>query len=54
MTFLPPETGLYSGSLLIADNAYASPQTVSLSGTGVTPPGVYSLYVMTAIGSLSH
>ena len=54
VTFVPPETGLYSGSLLIADNAYASPQTVSLSGTGVTPPGVYSLYVMTAIGSLSH
>jgi hypothetical protein len=54
VTSTPPETGLYSASLLITDNAYASPQTVGLSGTGVTPPGIYSFYVMTAIGSVSH
>jgi hypothetical protein len=54
VTFTPSATGPYSASLLIADNAYGSPQTVSLTGTGVTPPGTYSFFVGAGIGSDTH
>jgi hypothetical protein len=44
VTFTPTGTATWSASLSIADNASGTPQTVSLSGTGlppVTPPGTY-------------
>ena len=37
VTFTPTTTGTRTGSLSIADNAPNSPQTVSLTGTGVLP-----------------
>ncbi len=37
VTFTPAATGLMTGTLSIADSATNSPQTVSLTGTGVTP-----------------
>jgi hypothetical protein len=37
VTFTPGNTGSVNGTLSIADNALGSPQTVSLTGTGVTP-----------------
>ncbi|HMD84060.1 MAG TPA: choice-of-anchor D domain-containing protein [Terriglobia bacterium] len=37
VTFTPTATGSRSGSLMLADNASGSPQTVSLSGTGTGP-----------------
>jgi hypothetical protein len=41
VTFSPSATGLRTGALTITDNATtpASPQTVTLAGTGATPPG---------------
>jgi len=38
VTFTPSSTGNFTGTLSITDNASGSPQTVSLSGTGVLPP----------------
>ena len=38
MTFTPSSTGNFTGTLSITDNAGGSPQTVSLSGTGISPP----------------
>ncbi|MFL5929577.1 MAG: peroxidase family protein, partial [Gaiellaceae bacterium] len=38
VTFTPSALGARSGSLLVADNAAGSPQSVALSGTGVAPP----------------
>jgi hypothetical protein len=37
VSFLPTATGLQTGALTITDYAGNSPQTVALSGTGVTP-----------------
>jgi hypothetical protein len=37
VTFTPTATGSRSGSLTLTDNVTTSPQTVSLSGTGVVP-----------------
>jgi sugar lactone lactonase YvrE len=38
VTFKPGSVGSLSGTLSVADNAAGSPQTVALSGTGLTPP----------------
>jgi len=38
VTFTPPDAGDFTGRLSITDNANVSPQTVSLSGTGISPP----------------
>ncbi|MFL5927819.1 MAG: choice-of-anchor D domain-containing protein, partial [Gaiellaceae bacterium] len=38
VTFTPSALGARSGSLLVADNAAGSPQSVALSGNGVAPP----------------
>jgi hypothetical protein len=54
VTFSPPEIGSFSGSLLISDNANASPQTVSLTGAGVTPPGNYTFSVGATSGNVTH
>jgi hypothetical protein len=35
-TFTPTQAGVRSGSILIADNASDTPQTISLNGTGLT------------------
>ncbi|HTR26068.1 MAG TPA: FG-GAP-like repeat-containing protein [Terriglobales bacterium] len=37
VTFTPTETGVQTGTLVFADNAVNSPQTVALSGTGILP-----------------
>ena len=37
VTFTPTATGTHTGTLTITDNASNSPQTVSLTGTGVLP-----------------
>jgi hypothetical protein len=39
-SFHPTRTGSFTGSLIINDNAANSPQTVSLSGTGIPAPGL--------------
>jgi hypothetical protein len=38
VTFAPATEGDFTGKLSITDNARDSPQTVTLSGTGVAPP----------------
>jgi Bacterial Ig domain/Abnormal spindle-like microcephaly-assoc'd, ASPM-SPD-2-Hydin len=38
VTFTPASAGASTGSINVSDNASNSPQTVSLSGTGITPP----------------
>jgi hypothetical protein len=38
VTFAPTATGTRAGTLTVTDGATNSPQTVSLTGTGVTPP----------------
>jgi hypothetical protein len=38
VTFAPAATGTRTGALTVTDGATNSPQTVSLTGTGVTPP----------------
>jgi len=38
VTFTAPSVGNFTGTLSITDNAAGSPQSVSLSGTGVSPP----------------
>jgi hypothetical protein len=40
VTFTPRGTGTRTATLMIADNAGNSPQTVALSGTSVTAPGI--------------
>jgi hypothetical protein len=37
VTFTPPGTTAYGGTVTITDNASTSPQTITLSGTGITP-----------------
>lgn len=39
VTFRPSATGTRTGSLVITDNATGSPQTVTVTGTGVSPSG---------------
>lgn len=53
VTFAPTATGSRAANLSIGDNAAGSPQSVSLSGTGVpaaTPAGTYTI-LMTATSS---
>jgi len=48
VTFTPTATGTRNASISITDNAAGSPQSISLTGTGVppaTPPGNYTLTV---------
>ncbi len=40
MTFTPTTTGTLTGTISVADNATGSPQTVGLTGTGASAPGV--------------
>ena len=37
VTFIPTASGTRTGTLSVTDNADASPQTVSLTGTGIAP-----------------
>ena len=39
VTFKPTATGTRSASITITDNAPGSPQTITLTGTGITTPG---------------
>ncbi len=41
--FTPGATGARTGTLTIGSNATGSPQTIALSGTGVTPPTVVGM-----------
>jgi hypothetical protein len=54
VTFTPYATGARSALLNVLDNSIGSPQTVSLTGTGTTAPGTYSLYVDAASGNDIH
>jgi hypothetical protein len=57
VTFTPAAVGSRSASVSIADNASGSPQTISLSGTGIqpgTPPGTYPVVVNAVCASDSH
>jgi hypothetical protein len=57
VTFAPYFETALTGSLVITDNAAGSPQTVSLSGTGipsVTPPGSYPVQVNAQSGGDQH
>jgi len=53
----PTTTGALTAALNVADNATGSPQSVTLSGTGSTPPVTLSLtnlaFAATAVGSAS-
>lgn len=40
VTFAPTITGTLTGNVSVADNVAGSPQTVSLSGTGTSAPGI--------------
>lgn len=52
VTFAPVSTGAKSGSIVFTDNAASSPQTINLTGTGVTPPVVvWKSYVDSQGGS---
>jgi hypothetical protein len=54
VTFSPTAIGTRTGSVTITDNATGSPQTVSLTGTGMsppTPPGTYNLTVTASLAS---
>jgi hypothetical protein len=52
VTFVPTASGARTGTLAIADNAAGSPQTVALSGTGMSsstcPTGTTTYYVSTS------
>jgi hypothetical protein len=59
VTFTPTAAGQRTGTLSIADSAPNSPQTVGLTGTGVsrpsaTPAGTYQVSVTGASGSLTQ
>jgi hypothetical protein len=59
VTFTPTASGQRTGTLTIADNATGSPQTVPLSGSGVsasggTPAGTYQVNVTGASGTLTQ
>ncbi len=42
VTFSPTQTGILTGQLTITDNAAASPQTITLSGTGILVSPTFS------------
>jgi putative cofactor-binding repeat protein len=50
VTFTPTAPGLRTGALIIADNALGSPQSVSLSGTGLGPSMSLSSTILTFAG----
>lgn len=52
VTFTPPAAGSFSATLSVADNAAGSPQTITLSGTGSTPPS-FTLGSNTAAQTIS-
>jgi hypothetical protein len=59
VTFKPTATGARNAAIGIADNASGSPQSITLSGTGSTPPtptptGTYPVVVKAVSGSDSH
>jgi hypothetical protein len=59
VTFTPTAEGQRAGTLTIVDNAPGSPQSVALSGTGVsatagTPAGTYQIAVTGSAGALTH
>jgi hypothetical protein len=59
VTFTPTAAGPRTGTLSLADNAPNSPQTVGLTGSGVsasagTPAGTYQVSVTGASGSLTQ
>jgi hypothetical protein len=57
VTFTPTGARSRTASLVIVDNAGGSPQTVSLTGTGVPPPtpaGTYFPYVTASSGADFH
>jgi subtilase family serine protease len=57
VTFSPKATGSRSAAVSIVDNASGSPQSISLSGTGIsqpTPTGTYPIVVNAVSGSDSH
>jgi hypothetical protein len=57
VVFNPQATGSRSASLTLSDNASNSPQTVSLTGTGVLPPtpaGNYLVQVNAIVGNDEH
>jgi len=54
VTFTPNGVGPFSASLLISDNANASPQTVGLTGTGITPSGAYTFSLTATSGQETH
>ncbi len=53
VTLTPSHLGAEAGTLVIADNAPNSPQSVALSGSGVnyTPSGSYNVKVVAAVGT---
>jgi hypothetical protein len=42
VTFSPTSRGIFNGTLSVTDDATGSPQSVSLSGTGIGPDAVFS------------
>lgn len=54
VTFAPTASGTRNGTLSVSDNAFGSPQTVSLTGTGrvVTPAGNFSFNITGTSGTL--
>jgi hypothetical protein len=57
VNFTPTATGSRNASVPITDNASGSPQTISLSGTGVqpsTPAGTYAIVVNAVCAADSH
>jgi hypothetical protein len=54
VTFVPTATGARSATLNVLDNSIGSPQTASLTGTGITGPGTYSFLVFVSGGSDQH
>lgn len=60
VTFAPPSAGSFSAAVSVTDNATGSPQSVSLTGVGVTPgftlsanPGTISLVAGATTGNTS-
>jgi len=57
VTFKPTTNGQRTGSLSVNDNASGSPQSVSLTGSGVkpgTPAGSYSVTLTVTGGGVTH
>jgi len=57
VTFKPTTNGQLTGSVSVTDNATGSPQSVSLTGTGVkpgTPAGSYSVTLTVGGGGVTH